>query len=156
MDFTRVIPFPGINISGLTNRISKNPDLLSSKFTILHVGTNNITKFSEAEILSTYNNLFTLIKRLSNTKLVISSIIPRPIDHDLNGDKVKSVIFMLKKLCNQRNLKFICPYRPFFKFGKPVREMFAILDGGLHLNYEGTRRLRLFFINTVAHLLKTK
>ena len=42
-----------------------------------------------------------------------------------------------------------------FKYGDPMRDFFfAVRDGGLHLNTEGVRRLRFFFINTVAHLLK--
>ena len=35
----------------------------------------------------------------------------------------------------------------------PLRELYAVNDQGLHLNTEGTRRLRQFFINTVAHLI---
>lgn len=36
--------------------------------------------------------------------------------------------------------------------GNPRREYFAIKDGGLHLNLEGSRRLSEFLINTFAHL----
>ena len=35
--------------------------------------------------------------------------------------------------------------RPVTKARKPIRELFAVQDQGLHLNVEGTRRLRQFF-----------
>ena len=51
----------------------------------------------------------------------------------------------LKELCKTRNIKFLHSYRPFTKACKPLRELFAVRDQGLHLNFEGTRRLRQFF-----------
>ena len=84
----------------------------------------------------------------------MSSILPRPIDHSTLGLKVKNVNLSLKNLCNNRKIQYLHSYRPFLKGGQPIRELFAIRDRGLHLNSEGTRRLRSFFINCVAHLLK--
>ena len=106
------------------------------------------------DILSAFNNLLTVISRLSSTKIIVSSILQRPLDHQKYGENVKSVNLGLKKICFQRKLQFLLSFRPFFKFGKPVRELFAFRDGGLHLNLEGTRRLKLVFSNTVSHLLK--
>jgi hypothetical protein len=36
--------------------------------------------------------------------------------------------------------------------GQPRRELFAIKDGGIHLNTEGTNRLRFCFVRVVNHL----
>ena len=105
-------------------------------------------------ILSSFNNLITIVRGLSKTKIVFSSVLPRPVDHESNGEKVKHVNKDLMKLCEQRKIKFLHSYRPFLKFGKPIRELFAIRDHGLHLNLAGLRRLRLFFINTIVHLLR--
>ena len=85
---------------------------------------------------------------------MFSSVLPGPVDHESNGEKVKHVNKDLMKLCEQRKIKFLHSYRPFLKFSKPIRELFAIRDHGLHLNLEGLRRLRLFFINTIVHLLR--
>ena len=71
-----------------------------------------------------------------------------------NDEKVKDVNKDLMKLCEQRNIRFLHSYRPFLKFGKPIRELFAIRDHGLHLNLKGLRRLRFFYINTIVHLLR--
>ena len=76
---------------------------------------------------------------------MFSSILPRPVDHESNGEKVKDVNKDLMKLCEQRNIRFLHSYRPFLKFDKPIRELFAIKDHELHLNLEGLRRLRFFF-----------
>ena len=152
--YALVHPFPGINVLRLTRRIETHPELVAVPFAILHVGTNDITSLSETELLSAFNNLITVINKISCTKIIIPSILPRLIDHHTYPEKVKKVNSSLKNLCLKRKIQFLHSFRPFFKFGKPIRELFAIRDRGLHLNSEGTRRLRLFFINTVAHLLK--
>ena len=76
---------------------------------------------------------------------MFSSVLPRPVDHESNGEKVKDVNKDLMKSCEQRKIKLLHSYRPFLKFDKSIRELFAIRDHGLHLNLEGLRRLRLFF-----------
>ena len=76
---------------------------------------------------------------------MFSSVLPSPVDHESNGEKVKDVNKDLMKLCEQRKIKFLHSHRPFLKFGKIIRELFAIRDHGLHLNLKGLRRLRLFF-----------
>ncbi|XP_060567834.1 uncharacterized protein LOC132726519 [Ruditapes philippinarum] len=133
---TKVHPFPGINISRLTSKIENDPVLVSKPFTIIHVGTNDINRFSEEEILSLFNNLISVIRAKSSTHIIISSILPRPVDHVLTGSKVKRINFLLKQKCLERKVQFICSFRPFFKFGKPLRDLFAVRDGGLHLNIE--------------------
>ena len=107
-------------------------------------------------ILSAFNNLITSIRQKSATLklIVISSILPRPKDHASYGDRVKLVNKGLVKLSKDRRVRLLHTYRPFLKNRLPIRELFAINDQGLNLNTEGTRRLRQFFINSVAHLLK--
>ena len=107
-------------------------------------------------ILSAFNNLITSIRQKSATLVVISSILPRPKDHASYCDRVfkKLVNKGQAKLSKDRRVRLLHTYRPFLKNCLPIRELFAINDQGLHLNTEGTRRLRQFFINSVAHLLK--
>ena len=116
------------------------------------MGTNEIPHLDKGAILSSINILITIVRRHSKTKIVFSSILHRPLDHESNGEKVKDKDLM--KLCEQRNIRFIHSNRPFLKFGKPIRELFAIRDYGLHLNLERLRRLRFSFINTIVHLLR--
>lgn len=149
-----VIAFPGINISRLANKIQSGHLRLDRQFTIIHVGTNDIQSHDAGAILSSYNNLITVIKQFSDTSIVMSGIIPRPVDHQVTGDKVKLVNNRLKQLCKQRNIKYLHTFKPFIKHCQPLRELFAVRDQGLHLNLEGIRRLRFFFINSVAHLIR--
>ena len=58
----------------------------------------------------------------------------------------------LISLCKMRNLQFLHTYQPFLHNNKPIRSYFAVKDKGLHLNFEGSRRLRLFFMNAINHL----
>ena len=60
----------------------------------------------------------------------------------------------LKSLSKVRHVQFLHTLRPCLKNCQPIRELFAVNDHGLHLNLEGVRRLRQFFINSVAHLSK--
>lgn len=151
---TEVIPFPGININRLTNKIQNGLLSLDKAFTIIHVGTNDIHSSNIGEILSAFNNLISVIRQKCPTSILISAILPRPVDHQVTGHKVKLLNIRLKELCQNRQVRYLHTFRPFLKNGLPIRELFAIKDQGLHLNLEGTRRLRQFFINTVAHLLK--
>ena len=121
---------------------------------IFHVGTNNIEKMETGAILSAFSNLILSIRRKIDPMIVISSILPRPKDHSSHGDRVKNVNKGLVQLSKDRKVRHLHTYRPFLKYCLQKREMFAIDDQGLHLNTEGTRRLRQFFINSVAHLLK--
>ena len=58
----------------------------------------------------------------------------------------------LKKMCTRRHLQFLHTFRIFLHNNKPIRSYYAVNDRGLHLNLERVRRLRRFFVNTVAHL----
>ena len=146
-----MVAFPGINVSRLANRVSKGHVDINSEFAILHVGTNDINSLQVTEILASYNDLISTVRANYDCKLVVSAILPRPIDHERNGNKVKELNKGLEKLCTSRKCQFIRTYKPFLFSGEPRRELFAIRDGGLHLNLEGVRRLRQFFINTIAH-----
>ena len=149
---TRIIAFPGINIVRLTNKIqSRNVDI-AAKHLILHVGTNDINSLDGGAILSCYNNLISVIRQISSVNILISGILPRPLDWHKNNDKVKFVNKKLVQLCKDRGVRFLHTYKYFLHAGTPKRELFAVRDGGLHLNLEGTRVLRSFFINVVAHL----
>ena len=148
---TTVTSFPGINISRLSYKILRGHVDLESEFVILHVGTNDINSLLAPEILDSYNDLISVVKDNSHCKIAVSAILPRPIDYEVNGDKVKEVNKGLEIMCKERHVQFLKTFRPFLFEGKPKRELFAVRDGGLHLNREGLRRLRLFFIKTIAH-----
>ena len=151
---TEICAFPDINISRLTNKLQNRHLVLDKEFSIIHVGTNDILSLSAGEIVNSFNNLIEVVRQNSETTILISSIIPMLVNHQVTGDQVKLVNSKLKQLCVQRKVQFLHTFRPFIRNCEPRRELFAIKYQGLHLNLDGTRRLRQFFINTVAHLLK--
>ena len=126
---------------------------LGKPISIVHVGTNDVVAMETGALLSCFNNLISQIRKKSNTAIVMSALLPRPVDHNSLGDKVKHVNNKLGKLCKDRRVQYLHTFRPFTKARVPLRELYAINDQGLHLNTEGTRRLRQFFINAVAHLI---
>ena len=152
---TEIQPFPGADIQRLRHKIKKNKASISSKYTILHVGTNDIpTSKSVRKIYKQYKSLIRYIKSKSRTNIIISAIIPRPCDLPIDPEetRVKKVNKELKRFSLRQNVQFIHTYRPFLHKNKPIRSLFAYKDGGLHLNYEGTKKLRKFWINVVIHL----
>ena len=154
---TVVQSFPGINISQMKHVITSKQASIKYKYTILLVGTNNIASSrSIDEIMSYFNDLINIIKARSSTNIIVSAIIPRPCDlpKDPTERRVKKMNSELQLMCKRRHLQFLHTYRIFLHVykNKPIRSYFAVNDNGLHLNLEGQRRLRRFFVNTVAHL----
>lgn len=152
---TTIQAFPGATISKLQRLIASNRASINFKYTVLLIGTNDIpSSLSVGEIMSFYENLITYIRSRSNTKIIISGILPRPCDlsFDPTESRVKEFNKELKLLAHRRKLKFLHTYKIFLFKNKPIRSYFAVNDGGLHLNVEGTRKLRLFFMNAVNNL----
>lgn len=160
VDCLSVKAFPGKTIGGLVYEVSHNTDLqdslLKSDYVIIHVGTNDIYKLSHDQFPSSLNNLVAAISRVSNLiKPLISAIIPRPVDYGRTKDKVIKVNNKIKYFCKIRKVPFVKTFRPFLdKRGHPLRHLFAIRDGGLHLNSEGSRVLSNFFLQVVKSLRK--
>ena len=120
---------------------------------LLHVGTNDIDdKAPFHNMLSDFGNLLGVVRKLKPTiKIIISSILLRPVDYDDTDNPSRRVNSYLEKIMSKKmRFLFIKSYRPFMFGGKPRRELFATRDGGLHLNTEGTSRLRYYFLRTIA------
>ena len=87
-----------------------------------------------------------------NIHIGMSSILPRPVDYSKTNDKVVKVNKALNVLCQRYGVVFIHSYRYFVREGKPLVELFAYKDGGLHLNVEGSKQLGSYFKRRVAHM----
>ena len=57
-----MIPFMGININGVSAQIQGKHLILDKEFTIFHVGMNDIQILDKGAILSSFNNLITIIR----------------------------------------------------------------------------------------------
>lgn len=117
------------------------------------MGTNNIGKNdSFNHIISDFGNLIATIRGSKpNIRIIVSSILPRPVDHQDTDPKIRKVNAYLKTVMSKDlNFKFICSYKAVSKFGTYSRYLFAKHDGGLHLNTEGSNRLRYFFLRVIS------
>ena len=56
----------------------------------IHISTNDIEGSDIRVIMIFYNNLISVIRQESNTVIVMSAIIPRPVVHQVTRDKVKN------------------------------------------------------------------
>lgn len=153
LDCADVLAFRGASIADLTYELENNRgSICRYSSLIVHVGTNDIFKLSVNAFKSAFCNLISLSKSLfPNLTIALSAILPRPVDFDSSCDKVVAVNRALRDLCFKMDVEFIHSYRYFVKGGWPLTELFAYKDGGLHLNFEGSRLLGLYYKRRVAH-----
>lgn len=154
IDGVTIRAFPGVTIGKLALLFSKGTISVENyDYLILHVGTNNIAnRNTYEEIISDYGNLLGIIRKIKiNLRIIVSSILPRPIDHSITDGMIKQVNNYLKhRMSRDLNFTFVCSYKAVSKFGTFRRYLFAKLDKGLHLNTEGSNRLRFFFIRVIS------
>ena len=73
LQYTDLQPFPGATFSRLQHKIATHPAGINYKYTILLIGTNDISSFlSVGEIMSYYENLVTYITH--GLQLYLSSL----------------------------------------------------------------------------------
>ena len=152
---TTVQVFRGATIARLKQKIDANKASINAKHTIILIGTNDVASSrSVHHIMASFHELITTIRSKSSTNLIICGIIPRPcdLDTDPKESRMKDVNRELEKLCKLRRVPFLHTYRIFLYKNKPIRSLFAVNDDGLHLNFEGSRRLHRFLSNAVFHL----
>ena len=140
----------------MTRRLQvKEAKLEQFDHVIFHVGTNDIgNKCTVKQILSDYGNLIGVCRNVKDTiNIVISAILPRPVDHLISDPIIRQVNnYLHRKMSKEMNFKFVSTYKPFMRAGEVKVELFAKRDGGLHLNSSGTNRLKQFFLNVITHL----
>ena len=148
--------FCGDTISQIANKVERGiASLRNFDYVIFHVGTNDIDdKASFHAMQSDYGNLVGICRRkYPKINIIMSAIIPRPRDHGNTEDPIKRInSYMEKVMSKTLSFKFIKTYRPFMFAGKPSAELFAKRDKGLHLNTEGSSRLRYYFLRTIASM----
>lgn len=157
MKDTVVQSFSGANLGYIKYVIDKEYIYLhefdSFSHVILHFGTNDIEKHSIEIILCKFRNLiYSVRNRNRDINILISSILPRPVDFVQLGYKVVQINKALIGICKDEKISFIKSYRRFLFKGSPKRDLFAIKDGGLHLNEAGVAQLKMCFIHVISHL----
>ena len=101
IDAVTVRPFPSATIGAFASFFEdKKIDLQPSyDYIILHVGTNNIANRDRYDgMISDYANLMVAIVRRCkpDIRIVVSPILPRPVDHSITDKMIKNVNRHLK------------------------------------------------------------
>ena len=148
--------FSGKTISQVANKIQYGYATLEPfDYVIFHVGTNDLGDRAPYDhIISDFGNLIGICQnKKPNIKIVVSSILPRPVDLSIT-DTVRRKVndYLQKKMSKSMRFKFVCSYKPFMRAGEVRRELFAKRDEGLHLNTAGTSTLTRFLIRVVSTL----
>lgn len=154
VDGLTVKSYRGATISDVENYIKRdNLFLYSYDCIILHVGTNDVKSRGVKQIMQAYKFLFRACRNVAGQaiRIVVSSILPRLIDYETTKNSVMQINHNLEQFCTKNNIKFVRSYKRFLHAGQPIPSLYATRDGGLHLNYEGTKQLRQCFINTLSH-----
>ena len=119
----------------------------------MHVGTNNIGNRDRFEgIISDYANLIAILRRCKpGIRIVVSSVLPRSAGHSITDKMIKNVSRHLKDVMSKHlNFAFVCSYKAVVKEGTYRKYLFSEKDNGLHLNTEGSNRLRFFFLRFIS------
>ena len=155
IDGCTIQSFRGDTISQLAQKIDlKQAKLRPYDYVILHVGTNDIDNHAPFEhMVKDYTNLLGIVRKIHPAvQIIVSAMIPRPCDYYDTDPMLRAVNSFLNKHSKDMNYKFISTFRPFTFCGKPKVELYAKRDGGLHLNTEGSNRLKHFFLQVISHL----
>lgn len=152
IDRADILPYRGARIADINYHIKKEKGSISSyRYIILHVGTNDVFKLSYDKFMAAYCGLISLAKSLFPGAVIgMSAILPRPCDFQYSNVEIREVNKGLSDMCHRMGVRYFHSYRYFLKGGKPLRYLFSNSDA-LHLNYEGTRLLGLYFKRRVAH-----
>ncbi len=160
IDYLELHCFPGTTLGRLVAVFERNSALKHAvtyaEFVIVHVGTNDISILSPDSFPAAVNSLFTAIRQINPAiKLLYSAILPRPVDWSSTQSLVKRANNLIMRFCKARKIPFLSTFRPFVGANGVIhRHMFAVRDGGLHLNLEGSRVLTNFYLQVVKRLRK--
>jgi hypothetical protein len=117
---------PGVGIIDVIDLINRG--IIKSHFDIIiiHVATNNIWNYNLRDFENNYYQLVTDVTCLAkkNAKIILSAILPRPVDFNQTKIFVVAVNSLLRNLCLHSGAYFIATYEPFVKYGHPIFELF--------------------------------
>ena len=154
---TTLVALPGFTIRRLTDHIAFGRVQVSEVSALLiHVGTNDIPASRSAVpggavksfsvLQAEYKALLDVVRaHNSQCPIIVSAILPRPVDHALTWFRVEQVNDRLRELCDcSPKLLFNPTYTFFVKHGLPQEQYFSTGDR-LHLSGAGVIRLRQAF-----------
>ena len=122
---------------------------------VTHVGTNNIVQDNAQELVSKTCFLVDTIRdKLPHARIIISLILPRPINLVTSATDVKNYNFNIINLASQLQVSTIPAYRKFLYDCAPKMDLFAV--DNLHLNEFGTKVLQDYLSTRLGRIRGSK
>lgn len=148
------VSIPGANISSVHQYIKDNTTHINTfSHLILHVGTNDIGSGLTFElIVQYYVNLINLIRDRLKCKIILSTVLPRPVDFEVTKSTVIRINNRLLDFSKKYNFLLVKSFKPFVQQPGSIPKRIFFAKDGLHLNYRGVFVLRNFLIGVVNHL----
>jgi hypothetical protein len=142
---TVIEPLRGENTISMFMKLFHWPALAMSNYAVivLHVGTNDIEKFPIEQSKVSFEVLISFVKSVAlNAHLIVSTIILRPRDFELQGVKVKELNYWLMDTLPGKfpGVTVLKSFSSFLHCGRPIKELFW--KDGLHLAEEGITLFR--------------
>ena len=111
IDGVHLQAFSGDTIGRMTNRLLSGENTLENfDYVVFHVGTNNVARNESFEsIISDYGNLIGICRKIKpKIKIILSAILPRPVDHAKTDPSVRRINpYILKKMSKHLNIRFL-------------------------------------------------
>ena len=144
--------YPGAGVDDIKNSVDDFSENASEGCAyVVHVGTNDITKFRSEELIAKYKDLMRRLKNKSK-KIIFSGIIPRfgRQSHFRNfHDRAIYINNALKSLCKDEGIGFADNWTNFAN----RQDLFQ--QDGVHLNSVGAARLGRLLNNSLSFLAQT-
>lgn len=162
---THLQALPGYTIARTIDAIAfGNIGVSEYEAILVHMGTNDIPPKKDRftgkittqpikQVVDLYNQLISTIRRFNpQCYIVVSGIIPRPVDFAVSHYRVTQVNQGLQSLCEAKQKLIFNPTQKFFiKHGQPVVTYYSESDR-LHLRGSGVIRLQQAFQQALSDI----
>lgn len=148
---TKVICITNLNLASLVVNIRhREIDITPFKTILIHVGTNDIAEGTAVgPIQSQFEHLLSVIRRENFTvNIMISALLPRPVDEHYTRVDVKHLNDNLLSLCARNHIAYVPSFRPFLFRGVANLKKFNI--DRMTLSREGSADLTQIFRHSMS------
>jgi lysophospholipase L1-like esterase len=148
---TRLIVFRGAKINTIVREVRNGKiNFRGVKLCILHLGTNDINGPGFDLIYPRYWELTKIIRnKVPGIEIIVSGILPRPVDLALTTSRSKAANRELKAICQAKKyLHFNTTYKGFLYNNKPRLGLFD--KDGLHLSHKGAQKIAQIVKNLIG------
>ena len=126
------------------------------EFTILHLGTNNVTRLLPREFNDKFRELTkAIIQKNRYTTIGISSILPRPKDTYEQDEYRRGINSSVKKMCRDQGFQFLRSWTSVESVKGLVKDG-VYAEDDLHLNHNGIIAMKQYMEGALGGMMEVK